>query len=122
MEYVGNNEKLLGILNGSLDIISSKIYEIKFYKNFEDLVIEIYLKLLYSKDHEGLLLKFTEVEEYSFYYNSQHIFYNVESYKFFKKSNKIHISFDPYDNEDNITSKDQDFIISKNVEGYLLPI
>lgn len=42
---------------------------------------------------EQFCLKFIDVKEYSFYYFSHRIFYNVEIYKFFKIDDLFYVSF-----------------------------
>lgn len=108
------------MVSENYNILSSNIYKILLSKNRDSLAIEVFFKLLYSKGGENLMLRFSGVEEFSFYYNSQYIFYNVESYKFFKKNNKIYVSFDPSDEDESMSSNDQDFITSECVEGFLL--
>lgn len=119
MNQIGINADLMSFLSGNLTISSSKLYKLDIAGDDNGLVIDVYLELLYSEDNNHLKLRFTDVQEYSFYYNSQHVFYNVEIYKFFINNGRVYISFDPVDEQENISVDDQDFILSKKVEGYI---
>lgn len=121
MEYIGKDEALLGTLSGDLSLLSSKLSGIHVSRNDEsEVVIELYLELLYAKQKNSLKLVFKIIKEFSFYYNQNYNFYNVERYKFFKEGEDFYISLDPNNEDDTISSEDQDFILSKHVEGFLL--
>lgn len=120
MRSIGKNEELINELSGELNLTSCKIYKIDIYMLGENLLIEVYIKLLYSKSEDNIKLRFSQVKEYSFIYNSDYTFYNVEIYKFFKVENDVYISFDPIDEDENVSNSDQDYILSKNVEGFFI--
>jgi hypothetical protein len=119
MKLIGKNVELIQFLEGDFSLISSKISRLDIYKENEDVSIEVEIELLYSKKEKKLKLKFIDIIEYSFYYNSQYIFYNIEDYKFFIENDIVYVSFDPFDQEVHISLEDQDFIKSKSVEGYI---
>ena len=119
MKLIGSNNELVDFLSGDYSILSSRISQTTFRSEDGELIIEIDIDLLYSQKEKKLKLRFTEIEEYSFYYNSQHIFYNIEHYKFLSTEKGMYISFDPFDEEEMITPGDQDFIMCSKIEGYL---
>ncbi|MGN6395783.1 MAG: hypothetical protein ACTHMI_09475 [Mucilaginibacter sp.] len=86
----------------------------------DGLVIEAEFELLYDPG-SVLRLRFTEIKEYSFYWNSRFSFYNVETYKLIKKENLFYVSFDPEDETLlDISGNDQDFILFGGFEGYYI--
>ena len=97
-----------------LDSIVSKI--LIFLDNNNDLTIDIYLKLSYPKNM-NLQLKFHGIKEYSFYWNDNYIFYNIERFKFHKEKNLFYISLDPDGEDEVISSSDQDYILCETIEG-----
>jgi hypothetical protein len=113
------NDSLLDYFSETLNILDSNIRDIKIYLDGTHLIIDIYLCLLYPKG-TNLKLNFQGVKEYSFYWNKNHIFYYVESFKLFKTNNLFYISFDPDGEEDVISPNDQDFILCENIEGLFL--
>lgn len=75
---------------------------------------------MYKKGNNRILLRFIDVKEYSFYYSSHRIFYNVETYKFFKSGDLYYVSFDPVDESESISDDDQDYIKASSVNGYYI--
>lgn len=118
MIYIGKDQQLLDFLTGDFTLISSIIKEIRILKKNEQLIAEIRLKLMYSRSEKELLLIFSDISEYSFYYTENNIFYNVERVKFFMLERGVYISFDPFEEGETIADDDQDFVKSKAVEGY----
>lgn len=98
-------------------VFSANIYKINISKD-EYLTINVYLKLMYPRG-KYLNISFLKVKEYSFSWNENYIFYNIETLKFFKKDDLFYISFDPDGSDDTISKNDQDFIISESIEGIL---
>jgi len=66
-------------------------------------------------------LKFNRVKEFLLFWNSDNIFYNVESYKLFKINNYVYLSLDPFDESNSISEKDQDYILCENMLVVLPP-
>lgn len=119
MKYLGKNEELLNFITDDFSLISSKLFELDMHKKDGELIIDFYFDLLYSKAETKLKLSFEDIEEFSFYYKSDYIFYNVENYKLFKSGSLFYISLDPYNETQEISPNDQDFILSKSIRGYL---
>jgi hypothetical protein len=118
MKSLGKNEELIKVLSDNLSLLSAKLYKIDIYEDSEyGLTIELYLELLYAKTDKFLTLKFTGIEEFSFYHHRTYYFYNIERYKFFKIESGFYISLDPNSEDEVMSSEDQDFILSTNVEG-----
>ena len=113
------NDCLLESFSETFNILDSSINELRIHLDEGCLVIEIYMKLSYPQGI-NFKLSFRDVKQYSFCWNDNYIFYNIESYKFFKANNLFYISFDP-DGEENIVSQnDKDFILCENIEGSFL--
>ena len=64
-----------------------------------------YIGFLESGDR--IKLNFSGIKEYSFFYTSDHIFYNIEIVKFFKNDRGIYISLDPVDENEFISNDDK---------------
>jgi hypothetical protein len=119
MEHLGEDEVLYEVLNARVSILSSQIIEISIcLKNYQ-LQIEIGIKLLTRKKDECLRLIFSDIKEYGFYHNSNHIFYNIEDYKLLRKEGLYYISFDPEVSEMTMISEsDNDFILCGSIQGF----
>lgn len=102
-------------INQELSLLNSNLSEINVFNNQQE-ILNINLRFtLQNKD--VVVLKFIDIIEYEFYYNNKCFFYNVEDYKFFiNKENNIYLSLDPNFDEDDNHLKDNDFIISKNID------
>src|SRR5688572_16624817 len=121
MKNIGKNDELINLLSGDLSLLSSKLYRIDIHNDATlGLVIELYIELLYAKTDKQIKLVFSGIEEYSFYHQQAHYFYNIEQYKFFKEDNHFYISLDPYTEDEVISPEDQDFILSTGIEGYYI--
>lgn len=121
MEIIETQDRLLNILSGNLSLVSSRLTKVCIYDEDNRLCIDVGLELMYNrKGNNKILLKFIGVEEYSFYYSSHRIFYNVEIYKFFKSGELFYVSFDPVDESEVVSDDDQDYIKAKSIEGYFV--
>lgn len=114
---IKDNDCLLNSFSESFTILSAKICDIRIYSNKEFLVIDILFELIYPK-YKYFILKFIDVKKFSFSWSDDYIFYNVESFKLFKQNDYYHISLDPYNEYENISDNDRDFILSKKIQGY----
>lgn len=118
MVYIDKNEGLISYLSKEFSLLSSKLYKVDIYNDIKsELVIDLYLELLYTKANNLVRLTFTEIEEFSFYHHRSSYFYNIERYKFFKNDNSIYLCLDPYEEDQIISREDQNFILSGNVSG-----
>jgi len=118
MSTIGKNDELLKYLSlHKLYILDSELFKIDIFEKGNTPSIELYFKL--SNKSKLLKVKFTNVKEYSFYYRSDHYFYNVERCKFFKKDDLFYLSVDPYNEAEEINDEDQDFILCNEIEGYI---
>lgn len=116
MNIIGKNEQLFNYMSlKNIYLISSVLKRIEIFEDEYILCIELHFKI-----REYIFkIKFINILEYSFYYREDHNFYNVENCKFFKKGEVFYISLDPYDEKEEINSNDQDFILCKEIEGFI---
>ncbi|WP_119081109.1 hypothetical protein [Chitinophaga alhagiae] len=124
MNYIGENELLIDLLATDYTLLSSTMNKIDIQNGNEGrLYIELHFTLLYSEVCRKIMLRFSEIEEFSFYYNQSHYFYNVEEYKLLKVGDSFYLSLDPFADDANnkVSSKDQDFILCGKVEGFAQP-
>lgn len=120
MKFIAKDKELIDCLVGDLSLISSKLYKVDMYLVDDELVIDIYLKLLYAKNSNLIKLAFMGIKEFSMFYTSDYNFYNIESYKFIDDKAGYYLCLDPSDEKEDISKDDQDYILSSNVEGYFL--
>jgi len=120
MKYISKNETLLNFLSGEKSIISATITRFDIFHSHHKLNIDVYITLLYSKDDKELKLQFQNVSKYCMFYTSDHYFYYIERYKFFKCDNGFYISFDPVNESSTIEPDDNDFILCSDVKGCFL--
>ena len=125
MQTIGKNSEVLNYLSGNLSLLDATIskFEISLVEDSlvgDSLNISIYFQLMKrTKTDIKVLLIFKEVIEYSFYHNSKYSFYYVEELKFFETEGKFYFSGDPYHTE-GVSENDNDFIMSRELEGYIL--
>jgi hypothetical protein len=81
MKLIDKDHILFERLTSDIYIISSSIRGFNIFTTNEDeLIIEVDFKLLYNSG-SVLKLRFVGIKEYSFYWNSKHDFYYVETFK-----------------------------------------
>ncbi len=118
MKEIGKNEKLLSNLLGRNCLLDSSVKEVRIF-NSEEVKVEIFFNMRQDSDFKRVLLRFVGVREYCFYHTEQYIFYNVEQYKFmYDETYKFYLSLDPYEEDQRISEKDQDYIFANEVVGY----
>ena len=120
MKYLEKGEELLSRIADEFTLLSSQVKGINLYSNEVGVLVgEILFELLYSKKEKKLKLILTDIREFSFFYTSDYDFYNIERYKLMKIDNGYYISLDPFDESEEISADDQDFIKCQNIEGYV---
>jgi hypothetical protein len=117
MELIGKDEQIIDTFSKQLTILSGQLEKVSIYQVNYTLIIDLEIKLLYS--NKDCKLRFIDIKEYYFYYNSDHYFYNIECFKLFRSEDFFYISLDPADESSTINENDQDFILSRSIEGYL---
>lgn len=98
-------------------LVSTIIEEIKLNNDkFGELQIKIVISNFSKKSYfSKITLLFSNIMEFSFYYNSSYAFYNVENYKLLCFNNQVYLSLDPDTNIDDRSTSDSDFILAGNV-------
>ncbi|WP_343672465.1 hypothetical protein [Chitinophaga sp.] len=121
MQLIESNENLVNKLSAELSILDSRLFKLDIFEDAnEGLVIDIYLNLSRSKAQREIKIRFLEIEEYSFFYSKSHYFYYVERFKLFKNNEGYYISLDPFNEENEIHFKDQDYVLCKSIQGYFI--
>ncbi|BAU56307.1 hypothetical protein [Mucilaginibacter gotjawali] len=120
MTHIAKNDELLNYLSGDKSLISASISRFDIFYANHKLNIDVYITLLYSKDEKDLKIQFQNVSQYGMFYTSDHYFYYIERYKFFKSDKGYYISFDPFEENREIQVEDNNFILADNMEGYFL--
>ena len=120
MKSVGKNIEVINYLVGNLSLLDATIdkFEIQEVDYLLQVTIQFHLSRR-TKNDITVLLIFKDVVEYGFYHNNRHSFYNVEELKFFETEGMFYFSGDPYHTE-GISDNDNDFVLSKELEAYLL--
>ena len=118
MKLVAENDLVLSYLSGSLSLLSGQLMEMRVYLKQQLLTIDLDVRLIYAEGNSLHKLRFTDVVEYSFYHNSDYIFYNIAIFKFLKIGGLFYLSLDPENESNNRSENDQDFILSKSVSVY----
>lgn len=107
------------ILPKNIDILDSSILSISIYEANLVPHVKVLLKLVYPHNHYFMII-FKDVLCYSFSWNCDFIFYNVESYKLsINNEGLIYFSLDPDDSNLDRLESDNDYIVSKEIELYL---
>ncbi|WP_342084780.1 hypothetical protein [Dyadobacter sp. OTU695] len=120
MNIVAEGKDAIDFFSDDESLVSGELNRISVYRENDRLLLDLEITLLYSKKFKNVVLRFTDVIEYSFYYKNHHAFYYIENYKFFADAEQIYISLDPADGpEHGIDFDDNDFVIAKNLEVYV---
>ncbi len=118
MKAIGSGEQLLKSLVKQNSLLDAEVKRISIFEEGSLLSIELEFAMRPSSVYRRIVLKFTEVKEYSFYYQQNYIFYNVERYKFFRMENGLYyLSLDPYDEAALPSEEDQDIVVAREVFG-----
>ena len=121
MKEIGKGKDLLSKLSGENSILDASVKRISIFDEDDALKIELVLNMRSSSEYGSILICFEDVIEYGFYYTQEHIFYNIEQYKFFyNPKSGYYISLDPIDEVNELSEEDQDFILSKDVIAFAL--
>ena len=98
--------------------MSGQLDSINIYRRNYILYIDIDVSLLYAA--RNCRITFVDVQEYLFYHTADRYFYNIERFKFFKSGELFYISLDPFEEDLSVDERDQDFVLSRGVEGFFL--
>jgi hypothetical protein len=119
MNLIAIDDKILELLGYENSLLDSVVEKIEISNENDTLQIKVYFKLIRdAAKYKNICLEFYDVLEYSFYHNSDYVFCNVARLKFFKHSSIYYISIDPFDEADEISIEDQDFIKAKSIKCY----
>lgn len=122
MTELGKDAGLVRVLNERGAIRDARMVRFSVYEKQYSVNAEVELAPQGGQSADHVLLVFSEVREYGFYYNAKQIFYNVENFKFsYSNSSGAYLSLDPDESKSAPSQNDQDFIAAKSVAGYLLP-
>jgi|ERR1700754_1351501 len=120
MKSIGENSEVINYFVGNLSLLDAEINKYEIHLVNHVLEINIYFQLSRrTKEDIRVLLTFKDVVEYNFYHNSNYIFYNVENLKFLETERGFYFSSDPY-HTDGVSENDNDFVMSKGLEAFLL--
>lgn len=117
MVYLGKDDELLDILVNQAYLPNAVIYSINICLRDDVLCVEVNFKIQNSKVKE-MKIVFQVVKEYGFNYNSMSFFYNIEMFKLLKCDGFYYISFDPYEDDLERSTKDNDIILFEHFEAY----
>ena len=116
MNEIGKNLDLLSKLTGENCLLDTKIETISIFEMNFCLIAEITLKMRKRSFFDKILLRLIGVKEYSFYYRSDRIFYNVERCKLLLSDEDFfYLCTDPFDDTNEISEHDQDYIFAKEI-------
>ncbi|AWF81933.1 hypothetical protein BTJ40_14470 [Microbulbifer sp. A4B17] len=119
MKTICSNTNLVDFFVGDNTLIDGKIEKIEVFEEKSTVSININIHMRSSATHNKVKFKFSKCKQYSFSYSEEYYFYNIETIKLFKTGDSLfYISFDPYDENDNISPKDQDYILCKDIDAY----
>lgn len=122
MTLLAENDLVISYFSGNLNILSGSLLKVEIYSEADTLIVDLVLKLLYSQKSPLYRLRFLDVKEYAFYHSSEHIFYNISNYKFLRGDEFFYLSLDPEDEKASRSKNDNDFILSKAVQVYLMSL
>lgn len=93
----------------------TSVESISIYKEDYILYIDIVFKAV-SNTTAFLKLRCIDVVKYNFLWDSDYSFYNVSHYKLLKDNELFYISLDPYEENDEISELDNDFLLCREMK------
>lgn len=120
MKLIGYNSDIINYLVNDLTLLNATLKSFKKHEIEGSPAISILFELAYT--NADVMLTFTDVFTNGFEGNPASEPYQIDSCKFYHIGSKIYFSADPDESEEGfegISEDDNDFILSKNVEGYL---
>ena len=118
-KIIKSNEDLVEILIGVNSLFNASIESIRIKDENNEVIIIVMIALAHQKSKRSFKLVFNNVFEYSFFHKSDVSFGLIERYTFAKTEKGFYISFDPYDDSNQVSLEDQDYILSASVIGEL---
>ena len=118
-KIISSNEDLLNTLVGIHTLLDGSIESLEIRKRNDAVDIIVFVSLIRPGNKRFAKLFFKDILEYDFSWSSEYFFYYIERYNFFKSEKGFYISFDPYDDNKEISLKDHDYILSGEVIGEL---
>lgn len=119
MSTLGANSSLVDRLKKDFSLLDATLLKFELNGSNQNLSIIIEFQLMHSA---GKILRLVceDIIEFGFYYNNEHVFYNVERFKLIDESDYIYLSLDPDESKHCISDNDQDFIKMKTLSGLLI--
>ncbi|WP_101688329.1 hypothetical protein [Dysgonomonas massiliensis] len=93
----------------------SSLESIFIYKEDYILYIDIVFKVV-SKTTTFLKLRCIDVVKYNILWDSDYSFYDVSHYKLLKDNELFYLSLDPYEESDEISELDNDFLLCRQMK------
>jgi hypothetical protein len=123
MELICSGQQLISIFRSKNSLLDAIIEKIEIFSTESFVSINIRLVMRRSSDFNKVLLQFVNCKEYCFAYADNYSFYNVERVKLFQTEDGLFfVSFDPFDELEKISDKDQDYVLARNVCAYILDV
>lgn len=120
MKFIGQDSDIINYLVNDLTLLNAVIKNFKKHTVEGIPTISILFELTYTE--ADVMLVFKDVFTNGFEGNPAQDHYQIDSCKFYHIGSKIYFSADPDESEDGyngISDDDNDFILSKSVEGYI---
>ena len=118
-KIIKSNEDLIDLLIGDNSLLDASIESIQIKDENNEVNILVMIALAFQKPKRSVKLVFHNVSEFLFYHTSDVSFGLIERYTFIKTEKGFYISFDPYDDSNEVSLDDQDYILSGEVSGEL---
>jgi len=120
MRVLEGSEILIMFSTGEYSLLHSRLKGVSISKKEEQVTIDLFIDLLYSKYEQQMSLKFIDVSDYSLNEDNWTNFPSIEKYKFYKNYNGFYISLNPEVTFAGSIATDQEYIRSKNVKATLM--
>jgi len=119
VQLIYSDQELVSHFKDKNSLLDGEIEKIEIFQANSSVSINIYFAMRPSSDFKQIILQFGGCKQYGFFYSDDCFFYNVELVKFFQTEEGLfYVSFDPYDELEKVSDKDQDFVLSSNVSAY----
>lgn len=114
------NDDVLRFFVADQSLINGSVIAVHIFEIAESLTIDLDVKLLYSKNEKNYRIRFQDIIEYAFYYRNDRYFYYITNLKFFKDGDSYYISLDPDESVNSKSEDDDDVILSKRIQAFVL--
>ncbi len=115
-----NSDSLIDAINERNALLDGKLLRVSLADNNGVMIAELRVASRTSSEVETIVIRFSDVRRFDFYYDDSNYCYLIERYKAFRLEEGFYMSLDPYDETNEVHCEDRGIVLSTEIEGELL--